>query len=354
MLIQYFYFLLIFLPFFAFFLINFYGNFLGRFGCIFISTFSIFLSFLFVIILFINFYFSYDIFFFSYGNWFSIDFLIIKWSLLYDSITFIMLFVVLIISFLVHLYSIEYMFLDPHLSRFMSYLSLFTCFMLILITAGNFLQMFIGWEGVGLCSFLLINFWFTRPEANAASLRAIIINRIGDLFMIFAFILIYTLTKSLDYQIIFNLASNLSNLYYNFLGFHFYHLSFICFFLFLGALAKSAQIPFHSWLPRAMEGPTPVSALIHAATMVTAGVFLIIRCSPLFEALINNFIHTLILFIGSFSAIFGSIVGLTQMDLKKVYCPFSTTRSIRLYVFNLMVYLNILQLIFHLTTHIYI
>jgi NADH:ubiquinone oxidoreductase subunit 5 (subunit L)/multisubunit Na+/H+ antiporter MnhA subunit len=186
-----------------------------------------------------------------------------------------MLIVVTFISSLVHLYSTEYMEYDPHLPRFMSYLSLFTFFMLILITANNFLQMFVGWEGVGLSSYLLINFWFTRIQANKAAIKAMLVNRVGDFFILLAMFLIFFLFNSLDYEIVFSLIPLLKLTYFTILDFQFSLIDLICLFLFFGAMGKSAQLGLHTWLPDAMEGPTPVSALIHAATMVTAGVFVI-------------------------------------------------------------------------------
>lgn len=219
-----------------------------------------------------------------------------------------MLILVSCVSLLVHIYSTSYMNGDPHLPRFMSYLSLFTFFMLILITAGNLVQLFIGWEGVGLCSYLLINFWFTRLQANKAAIKAMIVNKVGDIGMLLGMILIWILYGSLEYNSIFSLSfiglgnEDLMNL--------------SAFLLLVGVMGKSAQIGLHMWLPDAMEGPTPVSALIHAATMVTAGVFLIIRMSPFFEQ--TPLILLMIIFLGSLTAFFTSTIGLTQNDLKKV------------------------------------
>lgn len=251
--------------------------------------------------------------------WYDSDFLEIEWSFIFDSVSITMLFVVLFISFLVHLYSCEYMKEDPHISRFMSYLSLFTFFMIILITANNFLQMFIGWEGVGLCSYLLINFWYTRIQANKSAIKAMVINRVGDFCLIIGLCIIYNSYKSLDYSIIFNITplfvENKILLIENY-NINISTIFLINFLLMIGAMAKSAQIGLHLWLPDAMEGPTPVSALIHAATMVTAGIFLIIRCSPIFEY--NENILILITIIGSLTAFYASTVGLLQNDIKKI------------------------------------
>lgn len=227
-----------------------------------------------------------------------------------------MLCVVTSISTFVHLYSTSYMENDPHVIRFMSYLSLFTFFMLILVTANNFLQMFIGWEGVGVSSYLLINFWFTRIQANKAAIKAMLINRVGDFALLLAIFTLYFIFNSLDYSIIFSLAPLAVTTQIIIGSFKINVLDLSCILLFLGAMGKSAQLGFHTWLPDAMEGPTPVSALIHAATMVTAGVFLIIRCSYLFE--FSPLTLNVIVLIGSCTAFFAATTGLFQNDLKKV------------------------------------
>ena len=241
-------------------------------------------------------------------NWFDIGLLNNPFGFYYDELTASMLIVVTTISSLVHLYSTSYMAGDPHLPRFMSYLSLFTFFMLILISSNNFVQLFIGWEGVGLCSYLLINFWYTRIQANKAGIKAMLVNRVGDVGMILAMILIWLNFGSLEFCVVFGTSSAL--------GVSDYSILLICIFLLIGATGKSAQLGLHTWLPDAMEGPTPVSALIHAATMVTAGVFLIIRSSPLFELSSSGLLLTTL--IGSFTAFFAATVGLAQNDLKKV------------------------------------
>lgn len=251
------------------------------------------------------------------GSWIVSEGLEINWIIYIDSLTAIMLVVVSGISFFVHVYSSIYMQEDPNLIRFLTYLSLFTFFMLILITAGNVLQMFIGWEGVGLCSFLLINFWFTRIQANKAAIKAMLVNRVGDFFLLLAIFLIFYCFRTLDYDIIFSLAPFYKNMYI-IIGDSYMLpcLDLICLCLFFGAVGKSAQLGLHTWLPDAMEGPTPVSALIHAATMVTAGVFLIARCSILFEYS-ENILH-LVIIIGSITAFFAGTVGLFQNDIKRV------------------------------------
>jgi len=204
---------------------------------------------------------------------------------------------------------------DPHLPRFMSYLSLFTFFMLILITANNFLQMFVGWEGVGLSSYLLINFWFTRIQANKAAIKAMLVNRIGDFALLLAIFTIYFIFNTLDYDIIFCLVPLAIKYQIWVGGFTFSIIDTICILLFIGCMGKSAQLGLHTWLPDAMEGPTPVSALIHAATMVTAGVFLITRCSFLFE--FSTLTLNLIVFIGSTTSFLQQRQVFFKMILKK-------------------------------------
>jgi proton-translocating NADH-quinone oxidoreductase chain L len=228
----------------------------------------------------------------------------------------VMLLVIVSVSFLVHLFSLGYMGDDPHLTRFMSYLSLFTFFMIILVTADNFIVLFLGWEGVGLCSFLLISFWYTRLQAVKSALKAFVINRVGDLGLTMGIMFIYSTVQAVDFETIFSLTPYLLNTKVVFCALEFDTISAITFFLFVGATGKSAQIGLHLWLPDAMEGPTPVSALIHAATMVTAGNFLIIKCSPIFEYAPNTLV--LITFCGGCTAFFCSVIGCLQSDLKKI------------------------------------
>jgi NADH-ubiquinone oxidoreductase chain 5 len=265
------------------------------------------------------------------ATWVSSEALLINWGFLFDSLTVVMCIVVTFISSLVHLYSIEYMSHDPHLPRFMSYLSLFTFFMLILVTADNFIQMFLGWEGVGLASYLLINFWFTRVQANKAAIKAMIINRIGDFCLIIAILTMFVNFKAVDYATVAALTPFFKTQTVNFLNMDFNILSLICIFLFLGAVGKSAQLGLHTWLPDAMEGPTPVSALIHAATMVTAGVFLIARCSFIFEYAPKSL--QVVTLLGAATAFFASSVGLLQNDLKRVIA-YSTCSQLGYMVFS--------------------
>ena len=263
-------------------------------------------------------------------SWMNSEVLHVDWGFMFDSLTVTMCCVVTFISTLVHLYSIEYMAYDPHLSRFMSYLSLFTFFMLILVTADNFIQMFVGWEGVGLCSFLLINFWFTRIQANKAAIKAMVMNRIGDFGLVMGIMLIFIVYKSVDYATVFSLTPIFVGTKINFLNLEVDLLTSIGLFLFVGAVGKSAQLGLHTWLPDAMEGPTPVSAIVHAATMVTAGVFLIARCSPIYEYTEN--VLEIITIFGAMTAFFAATVGLLQNDLKKVIA-YSTCSQLGYMVF---------------------
>lgn len=251
-------------------------------------------------------------------DWVVVDSLNLAWGFCFDTLTLAMLVVVTFISSLVHLYSTEYMEHDPHFPRFMSYLSLFTFFMIILVTANNFLQMFIGWEGVGVSSYLLINFWYTRIQANKAAIKAMLVNRVGDFFLLLAIFTTFLMFNSLDYDVIFNSikSAHYENITIYFGSYSLTGIDVICLFLFFGAMGKSAQIGLHTWLPDAMEGPTPVSALIHAATMVTAGVFLIARCSFLFEH--STLILTIITILGATTAFFAATTGLFQNDMKRV------------------------------------
>ena len=280
-------------------------------------------------------------------TWIDSEVLNIDWGFMFDSLTVIMCCVVTFVSSLVHLYSTEYMSHDPHLSRFMSYLSLFTFFMLILVTADNFVQMFVGWEGVGLCSFLLINFWFTRIQANKAAIKAMVINRIGDFGLMLGILVIFVNYKAVDYATIFSLTPMFIDKSVNFVNCNLDLLTVVGTLLFVGAIGKSAQLGLHTWLPDAMEGPTPVSALIHAATMVTAGVFLIARCSPIYEYA-TSVLEVITLF-GAATAFFAATVGLLQNDLKRVIA-YSTCSQLGYMVFACGLS-NYSVGIFHLANH---
>ena len=335
------------LPLLNFLIISFLGHYIGRTGCCFISTFGLFLSFLISLFIFFEVSLNQTPTSIKLYNWVYIDIYSIQLGFLFDSISSIMLIVITFISFIVHLYSISYLGDDPYLSRFMSYLSLFTFFMLILVTSDNFLQLFIGWEGVGLCSYLLINFWFTRLLANKAALKAMIMNRIADVIFLIAIVSILLKFKTTDFIIVFNLIPFITEDTYFFLFKTYNSLELISFFLLIGAIGKSAQIGFHTWLPDAMEGPTPVSALLHAATMVTAGVFLIIRCCFFFE--FSNTILTLLILIGCISTFFAGFVAIFQYDIKKIIA-YSTCSQLG-YMFIACGLSNYYLAMFHLFNH---
>src|SRR5262245_29334151 len=238
------------------------------------------------------------------------------WALRIDPLTAVMLVVVTTISALVHLYSIGYMEDDPHRPRFFGYLSLFTFAMLALVTSDNLVQLFFGWEGVGLMSYLLIGFWYQKPEANAAAIKAFIVNRVGDFGFALGIFAVFLMTKSVEFDTVFAAAPSLTGKTIHFLSWDVDALTLICLLLFMGAMGKSAQFLLHTWLPDAMEGPTPVSALIHAATMVTAGVFMVARLSPLFD--LAPTAQAFVTFIGGTTAFFAATIALVQNDIKRI------------------------------------
>ena len=257
----------------------------------------------------------------EYGNykifeWISSGNFVANWSINIDPLSSVMLLVVTFVSALVHIYSIGYMSHDPHKPRFMSYLSLFTFSMLVLVVSDNFLQLFFGWEGVGLCSYLLIGFWYKKESANNAAIKAFIVNRVGDFGLAIGIFLIFFYFGTINFKEVFDAAPQFIENKLVFFGFESSLITLICIFLFIGAMGKSAQFLLHTWLPDAMEGPTPVSALIHAATMVTAGVFLVVRCSPLFEY--SETALNLVTIVGMITAIFAASVALVQNDIKKI------------------------------------
>lgn len=252
-------------------------------------------------------------------RWIQVGDMDLRWTLRVDTLTAIMLVVVNTVSALVHLYSIGYMSDDPHRSRFFAYLSLFTFAMLMLVTADNFLQMFFGWEGVGLASYLLIGFWYTKPSATAAAMKAFIVNRVGDFGFALGIFGAFLVLGHIDFDGAFHAADEFATTglpVIQFLSWNLDAMTVICLLLFMGAMGKSAQFLLHTWLPDAMEGPTPVSALIHAATMVTAGVFMVARLSPLFE--LSPFALNVVIVIGAITAFFAATVGLVQNDIKRV------------------------------------
>jgi len=249
-------------------------------------------------------------------RWVASGELDVSWSLRIDTLTAVMLVVVNTVSFLVHLYSIGYMADDDSRPRFFTYLSMFTFAMLALVTSDNFLQLFFGWEGVGLASYLLIGFWYTKPEANAAAIKAFVVNRIGDFGFALGIFGVFAIFGTIGFDAVFRAAPAVAGKPMEFLGYQLDSLTVLCLLLFMGAMGKSAQFLLHTWLPDAMEGPTPVSALIHAATMVTAGVFMVARLSPLFEhAPVALQVVTLV---GAVTAFFAATIGLVQNDIKRV------------------------------------
>ncbi|HJM78515.1 MAG TPA: NADH-quinone oxidoreductase subunit L [Candidatus Pelagibacter bacterium] len=250
------------------------------------------------------------------ATWINSGSLNANWSINVDALSSVMLVVVTMISSLVHIYSIGYMSHDSHKPRFMSYLSLFTFAMLTLVTSDNFIQLFFGWEGVGLCSYFLIGFWFKKQSANAAAIKAFLVNRVGDFGFALGIFLIFYIFGTVNYNEVFQKIPEILDKELVFIGININAVDLICLLLFLGAMGKSAQIFLHTWLPDAMEGPTPVSALIHAATMVTAGVFLVVRCSPIYEY--SELALSIITIVGMATAFFAASVALVQTDIKKI------------------------------------
>lgn len=335
----------IFAPLLTSLLIIIFGRFFGRKGSIILALTGILTTLALSIALFCKIALTKTIITVKVFQWISLGYANISFGFMFDNLTCVMLFVVSLVSTLVHLYSIDYMSHDPHISRFMSYLSLFSFFMLILISADNFIQLFLGWEGVGLASYLLINFWFTRIEASKAAIKAIVMNRIGDFGLCLGIIAIFFLCNSLDFITVFAVIGEFKNTTYELLNIN--YITFISLLLFVGAVGKSAQIGLHTWLPDAMEGPTPVSALIHAATMVTAGVFLLIRCSPLIEY--SETALSVITIVGGTTAFFASTIGVFQNDLKKVIA-YSTCSQLGYMVFACGLSAYHIAM-FHLVTH---
>ena len=280
-------------------------------------------------------------------TWIRSGELAFSWALRIDSLTAVMLIVVNGVSFMVHIYSIGYMSHDPHKPRFMAYLSLFTFAMLTLVTADNLVQMFFGWEGVGLASYLLIGFWYKRPSANKAAMKAFVVNRVGDFGFSLGIFALFFVTGSVGFDAIFADLGTVAGTSIDFLGMTLPTIEVIAVLLFIGAMGKSAQLFLHTWLPDAMEGPTPVSALIHAATMVTAGVFMVARLSPVFE--LTSFTSDMITVIGASTAFFAATVGLTQTDIKRVIA-YSTCSQLG-YMFFAAGVGAYPAAIFHLMTH---
>ena len=339
--------LILFLPLVAAIISGFFGKIVGeKSSQVITCTFTTLSCILSLIIL-------YKVINYSYSNnliistWIDSGNLNVNWSIKIDTLSAVMLVVVTFVSSLVHIYSIGYMSNDPHKPRFMSYLSLFTFAMLTLVTSDNFLQLFFGWEGVGLCSYFLIGFWFKKESANAAAIKAFLVNRVGDFGFALGIFLIFYTFGTVNYNEIFDQVPLFLNDEINFIGFKINSIDLICILLFIGAMGKSAQFILHTWLPDAMEGPTPVSALIHAATMVTAGVFLVVRCSPIYEY--SELGLSIVLIIGMITSVFAASVALVQTDIKKIIAYSTCSQLGYMFVAAGIGAYNVA--IFHLFTH---
>ena len=341
------YLLLVFLPLIGSISAGLFGRFLGSRGAALVSTSCVCLSTFCSGIAFYECGLCGSVCSLEYQSWFSSEMFDAAWGFYFDSLTVVMLLVINIVSTLVHVYSISYMWGDAHIPRFMSYLSIFTFFMLMLVTADNFLQLFFGWEGVGLASYLLINFWFTRCQASKASIKAMLINRIGDFGLALGIMCIFSHFKSVSFATVFSCAANMADHQTILFNCSLHTCDCIGILLFIGAVGKSAQLGLHTWLPDAMEGPTPVSALIHAATMVTAGVFLLARCSPLFE-FAPGALHCVAI-LGGMTCFFAATTGVVQNDLKRVIA-YSTCSQLGYMVFACGIS-NYAVGVFHLMNH---
>nr|YP_011017624.1 NADH dehydrogenase subunit 5 [Bostrychia tenuissima]WQF69447.1 NADH dehydrogenase subunit 5 [Bostrychia tenuissima] len=319
-----------FLPFFSSMITGFAGRWLGFYGSSMLATSTSIASTFLSLTMFKEVGLNQTTVYIKLATWFNSDNISVNWGFLFDNVTASMTIIVTFISFLVHMYSIEYMKTDPHFPRFISTLSMFTFFMTILITSDNLTQLFVGWEGVGLVSYMLMNFWFTRTLANKAALKALIMNRMGDLGLLMTIFWIFFTFNSSDFTIIFATVPFFFDHYFSFFGFEIGIISTIGVFLVMSTVGKSAQLGLHTWLPDAMEGPTPVSALIHAATMVTAGVFLMIRFSPTVE--FSFTVLNLLVLMGSFTAFFAAFTGTFQNDMKKMIA-YSTCSQLGYMVF---------------------
>lgn len=342
-------FLAVFFPFIGFLVSFIFCNQLGARGVSFLTTFFLFASFFSSCISFYNVLTYSPVSHFVLSSWIISGYFHCSWGFIFDSLSCLMLLMVTSISSLVHLYSIEYMSGDPHRSRFMIYLSMFTFFMLLLVTSDNLVQLFLGWEGIGLCSYLLIGFWFTRPAAPQSAFKAVLVNRVGDLGLMLSIALLISYFGTTDFSALRLMVSDFADVKLFFLGFVVYVPTLISLFLVLAAVGKSAQIGLHTWLPDAMEGPTPVSALIHAATLVTAGVFLLVRMSFLIE--FSEVALSLVSFLGVMTAFLGATTGLFQYDIKRVIA-YSTCSQLG-YMFYACGGSNYDVAMFHLFNHAY-
>lgn len=332
----------LFFCFISFFIIIVFGRNIGTVGTHTVITFSTFMSFMSVLFIFYYAIFKIGTFYFVLGDWINVGLFDSSWSFVVDMVTSSMFMLVSFVSMCTIYYSVDYMYEDPHQNRFLAYLSLFTFFMYVLITTDNLVQLFIGWEGVGICSYLLINFWYTRLRANKSSLLALFLNKVGDLFFILFFSLVFFTYKTVNFFVLKNIFVFFFevNLFYGFSEF-----MVVC--AIIAAVAKSSQIGLHFWLPEAMEGPTPVSSLIHAATMVTAGIYLLIRLSFLYSG--NVFLSGVIIILGGLTAFMGSTIGIFQYDIKKVVA-YSTCSQLG-YMFFSLIYMGGTLSLYHLVTH---
>jgi len=337
----------IFLPLLGAFIAGCFGRWIGDRGAQIVTCAGICLAAVFGVILFVDVALGGQVRATDLFTWIDTGDLQVQWALRFDTLSAVMVAVVTVVSAMVHIYSVGYMAHDSSIPRFMSYLSLFTFFMLMLVTADNFVQLFFGWEGVGLCSYLLVGFWYDRPAANAAAIKAFVVNRIGDFGFALGIFAVYSLFGSLHFDTVFGAASGMVQATFDFFGTPVNALTVTSILLFIGAMGKSAQIGLHTWLPDAMEGPTPVSALIHAATMVTAGVFMVARLSPLFEYAPDAL--ALVCVIGATTAFFAGTVGMVQNDIKRVIA-YSTCSQLG-YMFLAAGVSAYSAAIFHLMTH---
>jgi NADH-quinone oxidoreductase subunit L len=337
----------VFLPFLAAVIVGFFGRAIGDRGSQLITCGALLLSAVLGLFLFRDILAAEEVRVIPLANWIVAGGVDVSWSLRLDTLSGVMILVVTIVSSMVHVYSIGYMAEDPSIPRFMAYLSLFTFFMLALVTSNDFVQLFFGWEGVGLMSYLLIGFWYDRPSANTAAIKAFIVNRVGDFGFALGIFATFMIFGTLDFGAVFGAAPKVVGTTMEFLGWQVDSLTLACILLFIGAMGKSAQIPLHTWLPDAMEGPTPVSALIHAATMVTAGVFMVCRLSPMFEYAPTAL--AVVGIIGGTTAAFAASIGMVQNDIKRVIA-WSTCSQLG-YMFAAAAVSAYAAAMFHLFTH---
>ncbi|WP_366656250.1 NADH-quinone oxidoreductase subunit L [Fodinicurvata sp. EGI_FJ10296] len=337
----------VFLPLLGFLVAGLFGRVIGERGAIAVTVTCVSLSALISIILFFDIAFGGNARTITLFSWINSGDFVANWALKLDTLTAVMLVVVTVVSAMVHIYSIGYMSHDHAKARFFAYLSLFTFAMLMLVTADNFIQLYFGWEGVGVASYLLIGFWYHKPSANRAAIKAFLVNRVGDFGLALGIFAVFKIFGSVHFDTVFDMAGEMAGRNFEFLGFEVHALTTACVLLFIGAMGKSAQLGLHTWLPDAMEGPTPVSALIHAATMVTAGVFLIARLSPIFEYAPVALV--LVTVVGAATALVAATIGMTQFDIKRVIA-YSTMSQLG-YMFFALGVSAYQAAIFHLMTH---